>query len=137
MGLYLCVFSGEEELEGVDTGSYADFRRFRDAVRDWLEGGEPGSKYPVLMLHSDGDGEWTPQEARLLQRELKSISEAFLRLEPVQFWAEWQRQLASERRLSPRNLYECFIDVDGEPLMSRLAALCRLAQERHLPILFQ
>ena len=33
MGLYLCVFRDDEELLGVDVGSYDDFERFRDAAR--------------------------------------------------------------------------------------------------------
>jgi len=137
VGLYLCIFDGDEELEGIDLGSYEGFGRFRDAVRDRLEQGKPGSRYPLLMLHSDGDGAWTPEEARLLQDELEAIADAFLRMPPLQFWAAWQRQLAAERGLCPRNLYECFMDVDGEPLIGRMMALCVLAQERQLPILFQ
>jgi len=137
MGLYLCIFDGDEELEGVDVGSYEDFGRFWDAVRDRLEGGRPGSRYPVLMLHADADGEWTAEEAGLLQEELDSISEAFRGTGPVPFWTEWQRQVAGERGLSPKTLYECFLDVDGEPLIVRLIALCALAVERQLPILFQ
>jgi len=137
MGLYLCVFDGDEEVEGIDLGSYEDFGRFRDAVRDHLEHGKPGSRYPVLMRHSDRDGAWTPDEARVLHDELEGISQAFLRKQPLQFWAVWQRQLAAERGLSPNNLYESFIDVDGEPLIARLMALCLLAQDRQLPILFQ
>jgi len=116
MGLYLCIFDGEEELDGVDLGSYEDFGRFRDAVRDRVEDGKPGSRYPTLMCYSDGDDEWTPKEAQFLQQELNEISEAFCRMRPIEYWTDWQRQLATERALNPKNLYECFIDVDGEPL---------------------
>jgi hypothetical protein len=56
MGLYLCVFQGDEELDGVDVGSYGDFNHFRSVVAG-LEDGPPGSKYPTLILHPDSDGD--------------------------------------------------------------------------------
>jgi len=34
-------------------------------------------------------------------------------------------------------LYDCFFDIDGEPLLERLINLTRLSQRRSLPILFQ
>ncbi len=46
MGLYLCVFDEDEELDGIDVGSYADYNIFRNAVVEMLEDGKPGSKYP-------------------------------------------------------------------------------------------
>lgn len=42
MGLYLCVIDGENELEGVEAGSYGDFGQFRDAVIDIVEEENPG-----------------------------------------------------------------------------------------------
>ena len=71
MGLYLCVFDGDEELEGVDVGSYADFDFFRGAVAEILEGGNAGTRYPTLMLHSDCDGEWSVEECIDLEKELR------------------------------------------------------------------
>ena len=38
MGLYLCVFDNDDELEGVEVGSYSDFDFFRSTVTELLEG---------------------------------------------------------------------------------------------------
>ena len=32
MGLYLCIFDGEEDVNGVEIGSYADYNALRDYV---------------------------------------------------------------------------------------------------------
>jgi hypothetical protein len=47
MGLYLCIFAGDdrdeelddEELGAVDVGGYSDFGEFRDVIARLLEGG--------------------------------------------------------------------------------------------------
>lgn len=39
MGLYLCVFDDDIELEGVEVGVYEDFNFFRDAVTATVEHG--------------------------------------------------------------------------------------------------
>ena len=137
MGLYLCVFEDDEELDGVDAGSYSDFNFFRGVVTNQLEGGTPGAKYPTLILHSDCDGEWSVEECRALQEELESIVDALAQLPPVGFDSDWQCAAAESLGLQPGNLYESFIDVDGEPLLERFLGLCRFAQDRGRPIIFQ
>jgi hypothetical protein len=137
MGLYLCVFADEEELEGLEVGSYADFDSFRTCVTDTLEGGQPGSKYPTLINHSDCDGEWTPAQCAKLREEVASISEACKRLPPVEFQGAWQKQVAKSLGLKPVSLYGSFIDVDGEPLLERLEGLCDVAIRSGRAILFQ
>ena len=94
MGLYLCVFENDEELEGVEVGSYADFDFFRSSVTAAVEAGQSGSKCPTLINHSDCDGDWTPGEVVMLQQELASISEKFKELPFVEFQAPWQKQVA-------------------------------------------
>ena len=137
MGLYLCVFSGEEELEGVEVGSYADFANCRDTICTLLEEARRGSRFPTLMLHADSDGTWTSSEARKLRVELDAISEE-LRAHPArQYQSGWQRQVARSLGISPQCLADSFFDVDGEPLLGRLLQLCAVAIERDLPILFQ
>lgn len=138
MGLYLCVFDGEEELEGVDVGSYEDFGYFRKLIEQRLEGGQGGSKFPVLMLHSDCDGEWTVEEASRLADEIREISKGLEQLAPAEPPpGSWQKALMKQLGLQPRNLAECFIDVDGEPLLERITELCEVAQRSGQPILFQ
>ena len=137
MGLYLCIFDGDEEVEGVEVGPYADFDKFRDCVVRELEGGNAGSELPTLILHSDCDGEWSPSEAGKLEKELIEISGEFRRRPPISISSDWQKKVMKSLGLRIGNLYDCFFDVDGEPLLQRLIHLSRLSQERNLPILFQ
>lgn len=132
MGLYLCVFDNDEELEGVEVGSYSDFDYFRNAVIDRM-----ARPCPTLINHCDSDGEWTPQECETLRGELKAISEEFLNLPAIQLQAGWQEEVGALLGLKPASLYESFIDVDGEPLLERLLHLCSVAIDRHCSILFQ
>jgi hypothetical protein len=137
MGLYLTVFDGEDELDGVEVGSYADFGFFRETVTRELEQRIPGRFFPTLILHSDSDGLWTPDQTELLERELALIRESLRKLPVVDFHSDWQRKVAKLVGLKPESLYDCFIDVDGEPLIERLIDLCSLARRVKRPILFQ
>lgn len=137
MGLYLCVFDNDEEIEGVDIGNYSDFDYFRSTVTKWLESGIPGSRFPTLILHSDSDGEWSLEECELLKLELMAIAINFQQLPGVHFPSAWQQQVANLLSLKPATLYDSFIDVDGEPLIERLLHLCDVAIKSQLPILFQ
>lgn len=139
MGLYLCVFAAggrDEELEGVEVGSYDDFDRFRGAVHE-LEPGEWGSRFPVLMLHEDSDGAWSPDEAIALELELLTIASEFESLAPQPFPVGWQAEVAKHFGVVPKSLRDCFIDIDAEPLLDRLVELAGLAGREKLPILFQ
>lgn len=137
MGLYLCVFAGDDELEGVEVGSYADFDSFRSRVTELLERGLAGSKCPTLIIHSDCDGEWSPAECVRLRSELDYIARSFASLPPSPFQADWQKQVGKLLGLKPNSLYDSFIDVDGEPLIARLQRLCEVAIENDQPIEFQ
>lgn len=137
MGLYLCIFDNYEELDGVEVGLYSDFNWFRSIVTEKLEGGNIGAIFPALTLHSDSDGFWTVEESIALEKELITIDEFFRKLPPIPFNSEWQQSITKSIGLKPDNLYSCFIDVDGEPLIERLINLCKLAQEVNKSILFQ
>ena len=136
MGLYLAIFDEDDELDGVEVGAYADFSTFRDAVVVNLEGGLRGSRFPILGLHSDCDGDWSPNEAAALEAELQTIAQEFAEFPPIPLGG-WKAYVAKRLGLNPTNLCDCFFDVDGEPLLERLIGLARLAQNRKLPILFQ
>jgi len=137
VGLYLCVFEGDEELEGVEVGSYADFEWFRQVIADQLEGGRRGSRFPLLQLHADSDGEWSLSEIPLLRQELDEIARDAARLPPLELSSSWQRDAMRQAGRVPADLSGCFVDVDGEPLLERLQTLCDVAWESHQPILFQ
>lgn len=136
MGLYLAVFDGDKELDGVEVGAYVDFAAFRDAVAAHLECGHAGSRFPTLIFHSDCDGEWSPDEAAALEVELQSIAQEFAELPPVAL-VGWKAEVAKTFGLKAVSLGDCFFDVDGEPLLERLVGLARLSKGRKLPILFQ
>jgi hypothetical protein len=142
MGLYLCVFAGpaggsDEELDGVEVGSYADFGAFREAVAGRLEPGGWGSRFPLLMGHDDADGEWSAGQAGELAEELRAIRAGFEALPPDGFGAPWQARLARDLGWQPASLAGCFLDVDGEPLLDRLIELAETAARAARPISFQ
>jgi len=137
VGLYIAVFQGDEELEGVEVGSYQDFGDFRDAVCTIVENGDLGSVCPTLMLHEDSDGSWEPDEARMLLAELDVIERVFQSQAPIELNSQWKQEVADELGLKPSNLLQCFFDVDGISLVSRLRQIAALAVARGVPILFQ
>jgi len=141
VGLYLCVFRGEaadEEVDGVEVGSYDDFHDLRGAVAQVLENGRWGSRFPVLMSHSDSVGEWSPAEAFALAGELEIIETEFAAL-PARGFApgSWQEGVTGSMGFAPTTLGGCFIDVDGEPLLERLRQLALTAAKLDAPISFQ
>lgn len=137
MGLYLTVFDGNEELDGVEIGSYADFNMFRGQVVNRLEGGIAGARFPVLILHPDNDGSWSPEESVLLERELRTIQDEMKGYPPFALADGWQYEVSRSLGLKLTNLHECFFDIDGEPLTERLIGLAQLAQREEKAIFFQ
>lgn len=137
MGLYLCVFDGDEDVDGVEVGPYADFNALRDYIARELEGGKAGARFPMFMLHSDSDGEWALSDCEKLRGELGEITNALKARPAVQFVSDWQKAMAKSIGLVPQNAFESFIDVDGEFLIERLQSLVDGARKRGLPILFQ
>lgn len=136
MGLYLCVFRGEEELDGIDVGSYDDFERFRNEARS--RDGRVFHRYGTLRMAVTPTRHWSPRAAARLADELTALRE-LLRREPPRPLppGSWQAQLAAERGLAPASLADCYFDVDGASLFDRMLELCRLAVEARQPILFQ
>jgi hypothetical protein len=137
MGLNLTVFACNQELDWVDIGLYEDFAVFRDAVSEQLEHSGLGTRFPTLMLHSDCDGHWTPKDAERLVVELTTIAGEFRSLPPIPLKSAWKQKVAKIIGIVPKDLYECFFDVDGEFLLERLIDLAQLSVKRNLPILFQ
>ena len=103
MGLYLTIFDNDDEVEGVEVGSYADFAFFRDAVVSNVEGGIAGARCPTLILHSDCDGEWSPEDATALEAELQIIAAEFADLPPITLDG-WEADVAKTLGLNPANL---------------------------------
>jgi hypothetical protein len=137
MGLYLCIFDGEEDVNGVEVGAYADYNALRYYVVRELESGKAGSRFPTFILHSDCNGEWSVADCQRLQGEFAEIAAALQQRPVIAFPSNWQKAVAKSIGLQPQNAFESFIDVDGEFLLERLQNLVKNALERQLPILFQ
>lgn len=137
MGLYLCAFDGEDEVDGVDAGGYDDFNELRNYIVRELEGGKAGMSFPTFIIHSDCDGEWSVADEVKLLSELSQIIERMKTRPPVPFASEWQRKVAKQQGLTPTNAFESFITVDAEFVLSRIYDLAKVSLERNLPILFQ
>ena len=137
MGLYLCIFDGDEDIRGVEIGSYADYGALLDYVTRELELGKAGARFPTFVLHSDCDGEWSVADCQKLQVELDEIAVALKARPATAFSSGWQKDVAKSIGLKPLNAFESFIDVDGEFLLERLQNLVKDALARRLPILFQ
>jgi hypothetical protein len=137
MSLYLCLFVSGAEADGVDAGSYGDFNRLRRYIAGELEDGAPGSRFPILVLHSDCEGEWSPEDCAGLRDELAGIIEAMKERPATNLLPGWQAALAKTLGLEPCNALESFIDADGEPLLLRLLELVEAALSAGEPILFQ
>jgi hypothetical protein len=83
MGLYLCVFDeSEEEIDGVEVGSYEDYGHFIDMIIQELEDKKIGSRYPLLTQHSDSDGEWSSDQCYTLAMNLREITQELKRRPP-------------------------------------------------------
>jgi hypothetical protein len=137
MGLYLCIFDGDEEIDGVEVGPYADYNALRDYIAREVEGGKPGSRFPTFALHSDCDGEWSVAACDKLRSELAEIILELKKQPAVAFSSQWQAGVAKSIGLIPQNAFESFIDVDGEFLLERLDGLVNNALAHQRPILFQ
>jgi len=137
MGLCLYVLDSDpggdgepEEIAECDVGHYSDFGCFRDAIAQHLDSGS----YPILMQHSDCDGEWSLAEIPLLEQELRKIGAAFQMLPPEEPNGAFEH--TAECRVGAGSLYDCFHNVDGENLIEAILELCEVAIEHNRPITF-
>ncbi len=137
MSLYLCVFDQGREVDGIDAGACSDFNAFRHFVTKQLEGGQAGSRFPTLILHSDCSGEWSADACACLGGELRAIEAAMREMPPVEFPSDWQRDLAQSLGRRPHSALDCFLDTDGEPLVEHLIRLSNTARALRQAIFFQ
>ncbi len=133
MGLYLCIFAEDqkEELGACDVGHYSDFGYFRDTIAHHMR----ATDFPVLMTHSDCDGEWAVEQLPALVRELEIMSAKFRSLPPEAPEGAFEHTV--EYREGAKSLYDCFHEVNGKNLFEALLALCRQGISSQRPISFQ
>jgi hypothetical protein len=138
MGLCLVILDrdppwGEQqpvELAECDVGAYSDFGAFRRLIEKHLD----ASYFPLLMDHSDCDGEWSLQEVRPVARELIFIAKAFKKLPPEEPVGGLEH--AAKYRGDAKSLYDCVHVVGGENLFEALLGLCAKARAFKRPIYF-
>ena len=134
MGLYLCIFDDEgEDVAGCDVGHYSDFGAFRDMIAAKIP--KALARYPLLMQHSDCDGEWAHEELPSLKEELQEIGSHFKALAPVPIIEAFEH--VAHCRDGETSLYECFHDVNEENLFEALINLCDRGIELRKPVVFQ
>ena len=133
MGLYLCIFTEdqEEEVGACAVGHYSDFGCFRDTIARHLRAAD----FPLLMAHSDCDGEWPADELPALVLELEIIAAKFRSLPPEEPKGAFEH--TEEYRAGAKSLYVCFHEVNGENLFEALITLCRQGISSQRPISFQ
>ena len=133
MGLNLCIFTvdQEDEIGSCDIGHYSDFGCFRDTIARHMRAAD----FPVLMTHSDCDGEWTVEQLPALVRELETISAKFRTLPAEQPQGAFDH--TAEYRQDAESLYDCFHDVNGQNLFEALISLCKQGISSQRPISFQ
>jgi hypothetical protein len=131
MSLYLTIFDGDKEINGWVFGHYSDFGFFRDKIKQKLS-----EKYfPILMTHSDCNGEWSASELPKLKMELQLIADRFKALPPESPQKAFEHTIDFCKNAS--TLYDCFHNIDGENVFEALIALCDEGVRLNKPILFQ
>ena len=131
MSLYLAVFSNGREIDGWVFGHYSDFGYFRD----YLEGVADRSEVPLLMEHSDCDGQWDAEDLPALKKELTHLGALFKSLPPHEPVGAFEH--TKDYRAGADSLYDCFHNVDGTNLFEAFTSLCELGIELNEPILLQ
>ena len=91
----------------------------------------------TLLIHSDCDGSWNVDECVQLKMELEEIKEVFTQEPPDFSIIELKQDIFKFYGITPKNLFECFVDSDCEFLVDRLIDLCNLAMQKNRPIMFQ
>ncbi len=131
MSLYLGIFDQDAEVYGWVLGHYSDFGCFRDTVRRFFT----PDQLPLLLGHSDCDGEWEPSVLPSLRQELLRLAARFRELPPEVPDRAFEH--TTECRQNASFLYDCFHNVDGENLIEALIDLCDRASALNLSISFQ
>jgi len=134
MSLYLCIFDDDgDDVEGFQVGHYSDFGAFRDMIVAKIPNAV--TQYPLLMQHSDCDGEWALEDLPPLKQELQTIGETFRTLPAMPIVGAFEH--VAHCREGTSTLYDCFHNVDEENLFVALMHLCDAGIEMSKPISFQ
>ena len=135
MVTYLSIEVGHDlEVDRVYLGEALDFARFSEAVRVHVEGGQRGSRCPVLQgIQDDTERTWRLKRSALLRDELALVKEVFLKLPPLELTG-WQAEVVAEQGQPPTSLFDSFVDEDAIPLVAALDRICATSLEQRQPI---
>ena len=140
MSLYIAVFSNDEsddEVDGVDVGSLEDYNAFRALITAEFRDGEGKRGLPLLLESADNQPGWRAEDVPALLDEIEVVRQAFMSRPAHDFGdGAWQARVLARLGVRPRSLNESVVDVDGEPLLDRLAALARAAIGLQRPVEF-
>lgn len=138
MGLYLCVFDEQEDdICGVEVGLYKYFAAFRQNVALFVDEKRLTNTMPTLLQHPDCDGSWSVSDCKALINELTEIKEVFQKEPPSKEVYDLKKDVFKFWGITPKNLFECFVDTNCEFLIDRLLELCNCAIKENRPIMFQ
>lgn len=138
MGLYLCVFDQcGDDICGVEVGLYKYFAEFRQKVALYIDQKLLTGTMPTLLQHPDCDGSWSVSDCRALISELTEIKEVFQKEPPSKEIQNLKENMFKFFGITPKNLFECFVDTDCEFLIDRFLELCNCAIKENRPIMFQ
>lgn len=139
MSLYLCVLDFSEgyenEIKGIEIGSYDYFSCFRECICKYVENNKWGSKCPIIMNHEEGNGFFSPDDCKKVLNELLVIKRVFENIIPDN--STLQKVKKYKKIQSSMVLRECFTDVDDCDLISQLEMICELSVQKELNVYFQ
>jgi len=85
----------------------------------------------------DCDGECSTTEVAEFEEEIIEIDDEFPRCPPIAIKSDWKRVVATKFGLKANSLYDCFFDLDGDPLLERRIYPSKISRDRKLAIVFQ
>lgn len=140
MSLYLCVFdfsdNFENEIMGVEVGSYSYFGVFRDCICKYVENNQRGSRCPYIMNHEDSNGVFTPNDCSNVLHELSLIKGVFTNI-PLDNDIIANMPNLLQNKKPCKTLADCFVDIDGCNLIEQLTLICKCSIETNLNLYFQ
>lgn len=105
---------------GVEVGLYKYFAEFRQKVALYVDQKLLTGTMPTLLQHLDCDGSWSVSDCRALISELTEIKAVFQKEPPSKEIQNLKENVSKFFGITPKNLFECFVDTDCEFLIDRL-----------------
>jgi len=131
MTLYVGVFDGDTEIEGTVIGHYSDYGALLDKIKETLD----PSIIQNLKSSTDCNEVWDKPMCEDMMFELMKIRERFVVLNPVHHIGVFEHNECHWR--NAKNLNECYLTVDGEPIIDVLLRYCSMVNGNGREVVFQ